>query len=142
MGKLWVWIGTAWLAVLAFAAVTGALRGLIFSQLLGSTPSNLIGSLLLCNAILFGQGAVIRRFEIGPKDFACVWIAGSWLVGTLVVEFSVGRLISHRGWEDLLAEYNPVAGRFWGLIVVLVLVAGPWVMAVLLGGGDPGNQSR
>jgi hypothetical protein len=117
-----------WLAVLVCAPLNGTLREFVLVPALGRTIGGLISALLLSAIALAAQGHLVRRFGLRPRDAACAWIAASWLVATLAFEFGVGRTVGHRTWEELLLEYNLFAGRFWSL-VVLTIVAGPWLMA-------------
>jgi hypothetical protein len=55
------------------------------------------------------------------KDTIILGLA--WLVLTIAFEFTFGYYIMGHSWETLLADYNILAGRTWGLFLVTIAVA-------------------
>jgi ABC-type glycerol-3-phosphate transport system permease component len=43
-----------------------------------------------------------------------------WLILTVAFEFFFGRYVGNHPWSRLLADYNLLAGRLWGLVLLAV----------------------
>ena len=50
-----------------------------------------------------------------------------WLICTIIFEFTFGSIVMGNSIESLIADYNILAGRVWGLFLLSLLIA-PYVV--------------
>lgn len=123
-----------WLAILALAVANGMLREAVLipalGPLAGLTASGIVLSLLVLLV------ALLAAPWYGRLDASRYWqIGGMWPVLTLVFEFGIGRLVSHKPWQELLEAYTFSGGNIWPAVLVVVLVA-PRIAASVRRTGD------
>jgi hypothetical protein len=108
----------AWGVILGGAVLNGMFREAVLLPRMGRTLAHAISTILLCLVIIaIGWPATAWA---APRTIQDAWIVGTlWLVLTLAFEFGAGHFIFGRTWEELLGEYNVLAGRIW--IVVLIV---------------------
>ncbi|HWP13174.1 MAG TPA: hypothetical protein VNN06_15235 [Ramlibacter sp.] len=120
--SVWPKAFAVWLAILALAVANGILREAVLipalGRLTGLTASGVVLSLLILLVALFAAP------WYGRLDAGRYWQIGAmWLVLTLVFEFGMGRLVSHKPWQELLEAYTFSGGNIWPAVLVVVLVA-------------------
>jgi hypothetical protein len=60
---------------------------------------------------------------IGPRTVQDAWTIGVlWVVLTLVFEFLGGHFLFGKPWQELLADYNILAGRIWVMVLIVTLM--------------------
>jgi hypothetical protein len=112
----------AWLALLLFAILNGALRQALLIPSLGEQAGHVVSTLLL-SAIILGTAWVLLPW-IHPRTTRDAWIVGAlWLVLTVAFEFLGGHYLFGDPWEDLLAAYDVAQGRIWVLVLITTLLA-------------------
>lgn len=112
----------AWLALLLFAILNGALRQAILIPYFGERAGQIVSTLLL-SAIILGAAWVLLPW-IHPRTGRDAWIVGAlWLVLTVAFEFLGGHYLFGDPWEELLAAYNLAQGQIWVLVLITTLVA-------------------
>lgn len=110
-----------WAVLVILAVINGTVReftyGRRLTELRAHQLSTLTGMLLSGIAVwLFA-----RFFPIGSERVALV-IGLIWLVLTVAFEFTFGRYVAGHSWAKLLADYNLLAGRVWGIFLVWLLM--------------------
>ena len=120
--RVWPKALAVWLVILALAVANGMLREAVLIPALGHqtglTASGIVLSLLV---LLVALLATPWYGRLDPRRY---WqIGGLWLVLTLVFEFGMGRLVSHKTWQELLDAYTFSGGNIWPAVLVVVLVA-------------------
>jgi hypothetical protein len=119
MRALAVWFG---LLLLAFA--NGALREIALVPSVGDTIGHAISSVTLSAAIVLLAWFTIAWMH--PTSTADAWSIGIlWLALTLAFEFLAGHYLFGTPWNNLLADYDVLAGRIWVLVLVTATVAPP-----------------
>jgi hypothetical protein len=117
MRALAVWFG---LLLLAFA--NGALREIALVPSVGDTIGHAVSSVTLSAAIVLLAWFTIAW--IHPTSTADAWSIGIlWLALTLAFEFLAGHYVFGTPWNNLLADYDVLAGRIWVLVLVTATVA-------------------
>jgi hypothetical protein len=111
-----------WLAILVVAIVNGAVREAWLIPVWGEAAGRALSTAALCIAILAVSwlsigwiGAATRRDALRTGTL--------WLVLTLAFEFLAGHYLFGTPWEQLLADYDIMAGRLWVLVLVTTFVA-------------------
>jgi hypothetical protein len=124
----------AWLALLLFAILNGALRQALLIPSLGEQAGHVVSTLLL-SAIILGAAWVLLPW-IHPRTTRDAWIVGAlWLVLTVAFEFLGGHYLFGDPWEDLLAAYNVAQGRIWFLVLIAT-----WLAPVVAFALRPGSR--
>jgi hypothetical protein len=102
--------------------VNGGVRELWLVPMVGDTAGHVLSTVALCIAIL-----VVSRLSIhwiGPVSRSDALRVGAvWLAVTLAFEFLAGHYLFGNPWEELLADYNLLAGRMWVLVLITTLLA-------------------
>lgn len=117
---------------LIFAVITvffGAFREVVFIPATGLN-GNLARALLLPLAFLYIIGITYiflknTKTSFGSGDLIRIGIL--WLVLTILFEFSFGGLVMEHPIEKLLADYNILEGKTWGLFLICLLIA-PYIV--------------
>jgi hypothetical protein len=91
-------------------------------------PTGHVLSALLLSALL----AALIWFTIGwvkpSTPRVSLGIGLLWVCMTLAFEFGFGRLVAHKPWPELLADYDLVHGRIWPLVLITIGVI-PYIAA-------------
>lgn len=121
---MWLRTFIAWFALLLLAIANGILREFVVLSRLGPTRAHVVSTILLCVLILAVSWLVMPW--IAPQSLVdAVLIGGLWLALTLVFEFGFGRLVAHKSWTELFADYDVLSARIWPLVLVTTFAA-PW----------------
>ena len=118
---------SVWLAMLVLAVANGALRVAVLIPRLGEPAGHVISTLVLSALIAALTWATIR-WVAPPSKSGALAIGALWVTLTLAFEFGFGRLVAHRSWAELLADYDVAKGRIWILVLLTTGVA-PYVAA-------------
>jgi peptidoglycan biosynthesis protein MviN/MurJ (putative lipid II flippase) len=118
----------AWLAILCFAVVNGALREAVLIPSLGKTSGLILSGVLLSCLVALVAYILVRR-EHGIAGMQGLYIGVLWLCLTLAFEFSFGRYIQHKPWAELLSAYTFKDGNLW-LVVLLTTLLAPYFAAL------------
>jgi hypothetical protein len=114
-----------WLAILALAALNGAIRDLVVAPRIGDTAARAISTLVLSGVVLLVTWLSIRW--VGPRNARQARAVGMfWLVLTLAFEFGVGRL-SGKSLSAVLVDYDVLRGRIWVLVPIVTFLAPVWL---------------
>lgn len=109
-----------WFVLMLVAIGNGILREVIFGQHVIELAAHQISTL---TGIVFTGLAVWLFARIWPlASQSQAWVVGiSWLLLTLIFEFTFGHYVAGHSWARLLQDYNLFAGRVW--VVFLLWVA-------------------
>lgn len=126
MGRLLLWSGLGWIAVIPCAVGNGLLREHVLAPWWGRSVAQPLSGVLLGLAITLIVALMVGR--IGPRPAAHFRMVGAlWLVATVIFEFAIG-LAAGKGWDAMLAPYRFADGDLWPLLLAWIAVA-PWLMA-------------
>jgi hypothetical protein len=111
----------AWCVILAGAVANGMFRESVILPRTRRGVAHAISTVLLCVVIVaIGWPATLW---IDPRTIQDAWTIGAvWLVLTLAFEFGAGHFVFGRTWQELLADYNLLAGRIWIMVLVVTLM--------------------
>ena len=111
----------AWGVILGGAIVNGMFREAVILPRTGRAVAHAISTVFLC-LLIVGIGWLATAW-IAPRSIQDAWLVGTaWLVLTLVFEFGAGHFVFGRTWQELLAEYNLLAGRIWIMVLIVTLM--------------------
>jgi hypothetical protein len=111
-----------WLVLVVLALLNGTFRHRFVAPRLGETAGHVMSTLLLSSLILIT--AWLTTPWIRPVTDRAAWAAGAlWLLPTIAFEFVAGHYLFGSSWQRLLADYNPLRGRVWPLVLLTTLIA-------------------
>lgn len=109
-----------WFLILVLAIANGAFRESVLIPALGVPSAPMLSGLVLGSVIFLCAWFLLPR----PLPARQAWAIGAWWLGmTLVFEFSFGRLVAGKSWEELLAAYTFEDGNLWPLVLLVTLVS-------------------
>lgn len=111
------------------AIANGVLRQAWYGKYLGELQAHQLSTLI--GALLFALyiGVVMRSWKpVSARQAIMVGLL--WLVLTVAFEFLFGHYVAGHSWVRLLQDYNLLAGRVWGLLLVWVAMA-PYIFSRL-----------
>lgn len=111
-----------WLVLAIVAPVNGVVRELVLAPRLGAEPANLLSTALLIGAIVLVSGLYFTRSSVRYTRAELLVVGVGWTVLTVGFEFLVGTL-EGAPVEEILAQYDVLAGEVWVLVLLTLLVA-------------------
>lgn len=111
-----------WLLIIPLAVANGALRDLLLAPALGETLGRALSSVSLSILIFAVTLLFIGRIGVRERRDLLV-VGGSWLLLTLLFEFSFFVLVMGHPFDELLAEYDLFQGRLWLLVLAATFFA-------------------
>ena len=113
------------------------LRGFVLNQIFSDLVARQFSALLMIVWMSLYIEAIYEKLNILKSVEA--WATGvTWLFLTIAFEFTLGFILG-LSLKSMLAEYNLLAGRFWVLVLIAILV-GP-VLYFKFGEHDPTASS-
>ena len=119
----------AWLGGAVLGVANGTARDKLYSDRIGELRAHQLSTATLLGSLAAYTWALERRWPLPARSDAAA-VGATWLGLTVAFEFGFGRLVAHKPWAELLADYNLAKGRLWGL-VPLWMAAGPEVVREL-----------
>ena len=120
-----------WIAILVLAILNGILREKALIPAIGGF-AGLIASGIVLSVCIF-LVAFLAAPWYSPLPSSQYWLIGlSWLLLTLLFEFSFGRFVQHKDWAQLLQSYTFKGGNIWPVVLAFTLLS-PWLTARLRG---------
>jgi hypothetical protein len=115
----------AWVPMVFIAIVNGTLRQAWYGHYLGELRAHQLSTVTLMLLLGVYIWVVVRLWR--PHAAAQALIIGvTWCALTVGFEFVFGHYLVGHPWRRLLEDYNIVAGRMWGIILLWVTLA-PYV---------------
>lgn len=110
-----------WFVLLLAAMANGAFREAVLTPRMGRGVAHAVSTVMLSLLILL-IGWMSTPW-IAPATLQDAWMIGALWVGlTIAFEFLAGHFVFGRPWNELLADYNLLAGRIWLMVLVVTLM--------------------
>jgi hypothetical protein len=120
-----------WLLIAAAETVHGILRVAFLQPRLGDLPAR--QAALVTGALIIVAIATLTIRWIGAVGVRQQMALGAlWLALMVAFDIAVGRFVFGYSWGRIAADFNPVAGGYLGVAMLVLLVA-PWLAAGLRG---------
>jgi hypothetical protein len=121
--RLYAYAVGAWLVLTVLAILNGLLRNATYGRALGEYAGHVLSSFILIVVVFAATYAFLRlaRVDYGLGDLLVV--GATWVVLTVAFEFLFGHYVAGHPWPRLLADYNILKGRAWGLVLLAIFVA-------------------
>jgi hypothetical protein len=110
-----------WLGLLVLAILNGGFREGVLVPRIGRGVAQAVSSIML-SLLILALGWVTMPW-IAPRTLQDAWMIGMiWVVLTLAFEFLAGHFVFGKPWQELLADYNLLAGRIWVMVLIVTLM--------------------
>jgi hypothetical protein len=110
-----------WLVLLGLAILNGGVREAVLVPRFGREVGQAASTILLSVLILLVGWLSIPWID--PRSLQDAWTIGIlWVALTLAFEFLAGHFVFGKPWNELLADYNLLAGRIWVLVLIVTLM--------------------
>jgi hypothetical protein len=110
-----------WLGLLVLAILNGGFREGVLVPRIGRGVAQAVSSIML-SLLILALGWVTMPW-IAPRTLQDAWTIGViWVVLTLAFEFLAGHFVFGKPWQELLADYNLLAGRIWVMVLIVTLM--------------------
>ena len=117
-----------WLPMIAIAFANATLRQFVFVKYFNELRAHQFSTITLIILCSVYVGFIFPFINVRDNKQA-ILIGLMWVGLTILFEFSLGRL-TNRSWENLLQDYNIIAGRIW-LLFLICLSLMPYVFYLL-----------
>lgn len=118
-----------WCAIIPLAILNGILRDMWLAKRLNPKAARLLSGIIL-SAVILGFATLTITWLPPARLPDYLALGGLWLGLTLAFEFSFGRLVARKTWDELLRPYRFKDGDIWP-VVLLVVTAAPAAAAWL-----------
>lgn len=110
-----------WFVLLLVAVLNGAFREAVLTPRMGRGGAHALSTVML-SALILLVGWLSMPWIL-PRTLQDAWTVGALWVGlTIAFEFLAGHFVFGRPWNELLADYNLLAGRIWLMVLVVTLM--------------------
>lgn len=113
-----------WLLLLVVAFATATARTYLLEPRVGERGAHQLGTLLVVALFAAVIWSTVPWIDPGLDRGRLIALGVGWAAATVLFEFGFGHWVAGHSWSRLLADYNPLAGRLW-LLVLLTLLFGP-----------------
>jgi hypothetical protein len=121
--KLLLYALLLWILFFPFAIVNAGLRESVWTPRFGEHAGHVLSTIMFLVVLLLAIYAFLLLVDI-PYSTGDLWLLGAlWLVLTVAFEFGFGHFVMGNSWDDLLNDYNLLAGRVWVIIPLAWLLA-------------------
>jgi hypothetical protein len=128
---MWLRGVLVWLLIAAAETVHGVLRIAYLQPRLGDLAARQMA--LVSGALIIVVIATLTIRWIGAVGVRRQMALGAlWLALMVAFDLAVGRFVFGYSWQRIGADFNPVAGGYLGMAMLVLLVA-PWLAAGLRG---------
>ncbi len=115
-------IGT-WFLFMIFAIINAILRNGVYKPIIGELRAHQLSTIIFIFIIIFINYLVFKYFNFNLTSTESFLIGALWLIMTICFEFLAGHFIFGNTWEKLIADYNILKGRIWGLVLVTIFIS-------------------
>jgi len=110
-----------WFGLLTLAILNGGFREAVLVRRLGRGLGQAVSTMVL--SVLILAAGWISVPWIAPRTLQDAWTVGIlWVTLTLAFEFLAGHFLFGKPWQELLADYNLLAGRIWVMVLIVTLM--------------------
>ncbi|MBN2058363.1 MAG: hypothetical protein JW782_06175 [Candidatus Saganbacteria bacterium] len=110
-----------WFILAVLANINGLVRNFGYGPYVGEQAAHQLSTVIFCILILLATYVMVKLAR--PARAELIWIGIFWLVATIAFEFLFGHYVVGHSWEHLLADYNILKGRVWGIVLLVTLLA-------------------
>ncbi len=117
-----VTLGT-WFLFMILAIINAGIRNGVYKPIVGDLTAHQISTIIFIFVILVVTYLILRFSDLNLSDSQALFMGITWVILTIGFEFIAGHYAFGISWEKLLADYNILNGRVWGLVPLTVFIA-------------------
>jgi len=129
--RIFLYAFGVWVIFGILAIVNGVVRNRFYAPKIGEYPGHVISTIIGICFVVVGTYLLIRFMKIDYANIALLLIGVFWVILTVLFEFVFGHYVIGNPWQKLLADYNILKGRVWGLFLLAELIS-PLLIGLLL----------
>ena len=111
----------AWVTMIFIAIFNGILRGVAFEPYVGELLGHQLSCVTGVAFFFIATWLYNKKWPIGSSRQALL-IGTMWVILTPIFEFLFGHYVMGHPFTYLLNDYNLLAGRAWGLVLLAVFL--------------------
>ena len=124
--QLYIYGLGVWILFMLLAIINAGIREKLYKPKVGELRAHQISSIIFIILIFVVSYAFLKRVDATSMQSLLLGII--WFLLTIGFEFLFGHYIMKHPWSKLLADYNILKGKMWGLVLICILIA-PWVLS-------------
>lgn len=112
-----------WLLMFFLAIVNGTVRNYIYKPLVGELMAHQVSTVFFIIIITL---VTLVFLKISPEKYTqseLLLVGFTWTTATIIFEFVFGHYVFGNSWQNLVADYNILAGRVWGFVLMTEFLA-------------------
>ena len=129
--KIFLYAFGMWFIFVIAAILNGTFRNAFITPKLGEHAGHIISTVILICVILAGTCLFLANLKIDYTNNILFSIGLLWLILTILFEFVFGHYVMGNSWSTLIADYNILKGRVWGLFLIALFIS-PYLCGLLL----------
>lgn len=120
----------AWLPMVFLGILNGIVREKTYGKAMGELRAHQLSTVtgIFLFSLYIGSLTYFWRFESWQQALT---VGLSWFGLTIAFEFLFGHYVVKHSWNQLLRDYNMLAGRLWIIVLVWLVLAPPLFYHVL-----------
>ena len=123
MSKLLIYGLGVWVLFVVLAIINAGIREGVYKPILGDLRAHQISSFIFISIIFFVTFIFLKVVDVQSSTTEYWYLGFMWLFLTIVFEFIFGHFVMGNSWNKLFADYNILAGRLWGLVLIPTAIA-------------------
>ena len=121
--RLFLYAFGIWILLVFVAILNGYFRNIFLEPSVGKYIGHVISSIILSCLIFLITFLFLNNVKITFSHADLLVIGAFWLILTVLFEFVFGHYVIGHPWSTLLADYNILKGRLWGLVLLATFIA-------------------
>jgi len=107
-----------WLLFAVVAIISGILREKYLTPTLGDLRGHQAGTLIVITLFFILTYCLLGNLLVKASTVQAWMLGIIWLIMTICFEFLFGHYVVGHSWQHLLADYNILKGRLWGMVLL------------------------
>ena len=116
-----------WSIMAVAMSVSGITRELVFKRIMDARSADVLSAIVGVALIALITSIGFRSIE-GAALGGLLTLSAALVVATVLFETTLGRLVDHKSWAELLGHYNLQRGELWPLVLAWLAIT-PFVWA-------------
>jgi len=112
----------AWFGVVVLGLFNATIHQVVYDRYVNELAGHQISTLTFAILVGLYTWTLSGFLKLTPPGEA-IGVGLMWMVMTIIFEFGLGHYVVGDSWRKLLADYNLLDGRVWGLCILWVGLA-------------------
>lgn len=121
--EIYLYAFGVWVLFAVLTIINGAIRTFWYAPKVGELKGHQISTIIAIAYVLIVSFLFVGKIETDVTKTDLLMIGVFWLIITIIFEFGFGHYIMDHPWSKLLADYNILKGRLWGLFLLTTVIS-------------------